>query len=68
MPTWIGAHGVVTPQTHDISHAFRLGSVHDERLATLAAAWLMRGRAAAVSAVCERTWNELVAARPVHAS
>jgi MoaA/NifB/PqqE/SkfB family radical SAM enzyme len=64
----IGANGAVTPLTHDISPAFRLGSVHEERLATLATSWLMRGRAAALRAVCERTWNELVTARPVHAS
>lgn len=64
----IGANGSVTPLTHDISHAFRLGSVLDKRLATLASAWLKRGTAAALGIVCERTWNELVTARPVHAT
>lgn len=56
----IGADGNVTPLTHDISRSFRLGSVLDERLATLAEIWVSRGRADALGAVCERTWTELV--------
>jgi MoaA/NifB/PqqE/SkfB family radical SAM enzyme len=56
----IGADGNVTPLTHDISRSFRLGSVLDERLATLADIWVSRGRAEALAAVCERTWHELV--------
>ncbi|HEY5945485.1 MAG TPA: radical SAM protein [Kofleriaceae bacterium] len=64
----IGADGSVTPLTHDISPAFGLGSLFDNRLGSLASSWLARGRAETLGAVCERTWNELVTARTVHAS
>jgi MoaA/NifB/PqqE/SkfB family radical SAM enzyme len=54
--------GFVVPLTHEIDTGFRLGSLHDDSLASLASAWMGGGRAEDLADACARTWGELTAA------
>jgi MoaA/NifB/PqqE/SkfB family radical SAM enzyme len=53
--------GFVVPLTHEVDAAFRLGSLHDDSLASLAGAWVRCGRADDLASACERAWDELTA-------
>jgi MoaA/NifB/PqqE/SkfB family radical SAM enzyme len=60
----VQADGSVMPLTHEVSRAFRLGSLLDDGLASLADDWIRRGQAGKLAEACERTWAELAKGHP----
>jgi Fe-coproporphyrin III synthase len=63
----VEASGTVMPLTHELARGFRIGNLHDARLAKLVGNWLASGRADKLAQVCERTWHELASTRAAHA-
>jgi len=60
----VDADGIVIPMTHDVSNSLRLGSLHEERLDTLAANWLEAGDGDRLAVACEQAWVELTRTTP----
>lgn len=56
---FIEACGRVTPLTPEVPGRLMLGSLHRQRLATLASAWLGSCRAAELASVCDAAWWQL---------
>jgi len=54
----------VLPMTHEVDPELWLGSLRQAGLATLARDWLCKGHAEVLADACERTWSELIAAKP----
>ena len=60
----VDADGIVIPMTHDVSGSLRLGSLHDEGLAALAAEWLDAGAGDELAMACEQAWVDLTSTSP----
>jgi MoaA/NifB/PqqE/SkfB family radical SAM enzyme len=55
----VDADGSVMPMTHELAPAFRLGSLLQRPLRTLARDWLAAGQGDRLADACAQTWDEL---------